>query len=114
MFRFTMLNHMCRDMEQVHDTSRAPDRIRQDVSRSPGGDARVFLNGCIGCHSGMDPMAQAFAYYNFQYDKATDPTADAGFLKYNDTGDIDATDRHARRSRSTSTTTRPSRTATSP
>ena len=91
MFRFTMLNHMCRDMEQVHDTSRAPDRIRQDVSRSPGGDARLFLNGCIGCHSGMDPMAQAFAYYNFQYDKATDPTADAGFLKYNSTGDIDAT-----------------------
>ncbi|HTV00521.1 MAG TPA: hypothetical protein VMF13_08300, partial [Luteitalea sp.] len=22
---------------------------------------------CIGCHSGMDPMAQAFAYYNFSY-----------------------------------------------
>ena len=90
MFRFTMLNHMCRDMEQVHDTSRAPDRIRQDVSRSPGGDARVFLNGCIGCHSGMDPMAQAFAYYNFQYDKANDPTGDAGFLKYNDVNDVDA------------------------
>jgi hypothetical protein len=26
----------------------------------------VFLNNCVGCHSGMDPMAQAFAYYNFQ------------------------------------------------
>jgi hypothetical protein len=52
-------------MEQVQDTSRPPDRIRQDVSRSPGGDARIFLNGCIGCHSGMDPMAQAFAYYDF-------------------------------------------------
>jgi hypothetical protein len=91
MFRFTLLNHLCHDMEQVHDTSRAPDRIRQDVSRSPGGDARVFLNGCIGCHSGMDPMTQAFAYYNFQYDKTTDPTADAGFLTYNDTNDIDAT-----------------------
>jgi len=91
MFRFTLMNHMCRDMEQVHDTSRTPDRIRQDVSRSPGGDARVFLNGCIGCHTGMDPMTQAFAYYNFEYDKATDPTADAGFLKYNDVGAIDAT-----------------------
>ncbi len=65
MFRFTMINHMCRDMEQLHDTSRPPDRIRQDVSRSPGGDSRLFLNNCIGCHSGMDPMAQAFAYYNF-------------------------------------------------
>ncbi|MFL6551491.1 MAG: hypothetical protein ACJ8OJ_22585, partial [Povalibacter sp.] len=65
MFRFTLLNHLCRDMEQVHDTTRPPDRIRQDVTRSPGGDSSVFLNNCIGCHSGMDPMAQAFAYYDF-------------------------------------------------
>lgn len=67
MFRFTLTNHMCRDLEQVHDTSRPPDRIRQDVSRSPGGDSRVFLNNCIGCHNGMDPMVQAYAYY--QYDE---------------------------------------------
>jgi hypothetical protein len=65
MFRFTLVNHMCMDMEQVLDTSVTPDRIRQDVSRSPGGDSRVFMNNCIGCHSGMDPMAQAFAYYDF-------------------------------------------------
>jgi hypothetical protein len=65
MFRFTLINHMCVDMEQVLDTSIIPDRIRQDVSRSPGGDSRVFLNNCIGCHSGMDPLAQAFAYYNY-------------------------------------------------
>jgi hypothetical protein len=65
MFRFTMLNHLCHDMESVLDTSRPPDRIRQDVSRSPGGDSRIFLNNCIGCHSGMDPLAQAFAYYNY-------------------------------------------------
>ena len=68
MFRFTMLNHMCNDMEQVHDVKLPPDRIRQDVSRSPGGDSRLFLNNCIGCHSGMDPMAQAFAYYNYNED----------------------------------------------
>ena len=64
-FRFTMLNHMCNDMEQVHDVKLPPDRIRQDVSRSPGGDSRLFLNNCIGCHNGMDPLAGAFAYYNF-------------------------------------------------
>ena len=68
MFRFTMLNHMCNDMEQVHTTKPIPDRIRQDVSRSPGGDSRLFLNNCIGCHSGMDPLAGAFAYYNFNED----------------------------------------------
>jgi hypothetical protein len=65
MFRFTLMNHLCRDLEQVQDTTRPPDRIRQDVSRSPGGDARIFLNNCVGCHSGMDPMAQAFAYYTY-------------------------------------------------
>ena len=69
MFRFTMLNHFCNDMEQLHDPALPPDRIRQDVSRSPGGDSRLFLNNCIGCHTGMDPMAQAFAYYN--YDETT-------------------------------------------
>ncbi|MEL7449370.1 MAG: hypothetical protein AAFN78_09185 [Pseudomonadota bacterium] len=68
MFRFAMLNHLCNDMEQVHDITRPPDRIRQDVSRSPGGDSRIFLNNCVGCHSGMDPMAQAFAYYEFDLD----------------------------------------------
>ena len=65
MFRFTLLNHMCNDMEQMHDTKLAPDWIRQDVSRSPGGDSRLFLNNCIGCHSGMDPLAGAYAYYNY-------------------------------------------------
>ena len=64
MFRFTMINHMCTDLQQVMDTSRPTDRIRQDGSRSPGGDSRIFLNNCVGCHSGMDPLAQAFAYYD--------------------------------------------------
>ncbi|HEY4750457.1 MAG TPA: hypothetical protein VIH60_08725 [Steroidobacteraceae bacterium] len=65
MFRFTMINHFCNDMPTLEDTTRPTDRIRQDVARSPGGDSRVYLNTCVGCHSGMDPMAQAFAYYNF-------------------------------------------------
>ena len=74
MFRFTLMNHLCHDMEAVQDTTRPSDRIRQDVARSPGGDSRIFLNNCVGCHSGMDPMAQAFAYYNFD--------ATAGALQY--------------------------------
>ena len=71
MFRFTMMNHLCSDLQTIMDTTRPPDRIRQDVTRSPGGDSSLFLNNCVGCHSGMDPMAQAFAYYNFSN---TDPT----------------------------------------
>lgn len=64
--RYTFMTQMCRDMEDVHDVTRTPDRIRQDVSRSPGGDSSIFLNQCVGCHSGMDPLAQAFAYYDFK------------------------------------------------
>ena len=46
MFRFTMLNHLCNDLEQVKDNTRSPDRVRQDVSRNPGGDSRIFQNNC--------------------------------------------------------------------
>lgn len=80
MFRYTMMNHLCYDMEQVKDTTRPADRVRQDVSRSPGGDSRLYNNGCLGCHSGMDPFAQAFAYY--QWDYAGDP--DSGNLRFTD------------------------------
>ncbi|WP_246128463.1 hypothetical protein [Pleionea sediminis] len=89
MFRFTLMNHMCDDLEAFKDTSRVPDRIRQDVTRSPGGDSRIFLNSCVGCHSGMDPMAQAFAYYNWDYNFDADPEGDNGQLVYNREGDTD-------------------------
>ncbi|HTT05094.1 MAG TPA: hypothetical protein VMF64_07370 [Steroidobacteraceae bacterium] len=65
MVRFTMMDYLCDDLQTIEDTSRPPDRIRQDPSRSPGGDSRTFLTQCIGCHSGMDALAGAFAYYNF-------------------------------------------------
>jgi hypothetical protein len=82
MFRFTIKNHLCNDMEQVQDITRPTDRIRRDVPRSPGGDSRIFMNTCVGCHSGMDPMAQAFAYYDFHYTGDTDAAKDAGALVY--------------------------------
>ena len=67
MFRFTMLNHLCRDLELIKDPTRAADRVRQDVSRSPGGDSRVYFNNCLGCHAGMEPLAEAYAYYGYDY-----------------------------------------------
>ena len=70
MFRYTLMNHMCRDLEQVMDTTLPTDRIRQDVSRSPGGDSRVYLNSCAGCHTGMEPLTQAYAYYNYDEQQA--------------------------------------------
>jgi hypothetical protein len=81
MFRFTMMNHFCNDMQTLMDTTRPTDRVRQDVARSPGGDSRVFFNNCAGCHSGMDPMAQAFAYYNFNGTPVGDGT-NTGTMQY--------------------------------
>ncbi|MBK8164134.1 MAG: DUF1585 domain-containing protein [Gammaproteobacteria bacterium] len=81
MFRFTLMNHLCTDLEPIKDTTRSPDRIRQDVSRSPGGDSRIFLNACVGCHAGMDPMAQAFAYYDYNDASSS--------IEYNGTDTID-------------------------
>jgi hypothetical protein len=82
MYRFTMMNHLCADLQTIPDTTRPPDRIRQDVTRSPGGDSSLFLNNCIECHSGMDPMAQAFAYYNYTHDVTNDPLGAAGTIVY--------------------------------
>jgi hypothetical protein len=65
MWRFTAINHLCRDMEELKDIARPGDRIRQDVARSPGGDSEIYLNTCFGCHSGMDPLAGAFAYFDW-------------------------------------------------
>lgn len=84
MLRFTLKNQLCHDLEQMEDITRTPDRIRQDVSRSPGGDSRLFLTSCVGCHSGMDPMVQAFAYYNY-VDPDDDPGTDDGNIVYNST-----------------------------
>ncbi|HEY5645195.1 MAG TPA: hypothetical protein VIS76_04610 [Pseudomonadales bacterium] len=84
MFRFTLLNHMCNDLEQVKDITRVPDRIRQDVSRSPGGDSRIFMNNCIGCHAGMDSLAGAFAFYDYVYDVNTDPEGQSGRIVYDE------------------------------
>ncbi|HTW74749.1 MAG TPA: hypothetical protein VMD56_07505, partial [Steroidobacteraceae bacterium] len=49
MVRFTMMDYLCDDLNTIEDTTRPPDRIRQDPSRSPGGDSRTFLTQCIGC-----------------------------------------------------------------
>jgi len=69
MWRFIGINFLCRDMEQLKDISRPVDRIRQDVSRSPGGDSTIFQNHCSGCHSGMDAVAGAFAYFEWDADQ---------------------------------------------
>jgi hypothetical protein len=63
--RFAALNSLCMDQEDFRDVTAWPDRIRQDVSRSPGGDSNLFLNDCLGCHAGLDGLAGAFSFFDF-------------------------------------------------
>ncbi len=69
MWRFTSMNYLCRDLEDMRDSTRPVDRVRQDVNRSPGGDSQIFHNSCVACHSGMDPLAGAFAYFEWDSDR---------------------------------------------
>ncbi len=82
MLRFTFVNYLCKDLEAIKDTSRIPDRVRQDPDRSPGGDSSVYLNTCLGCHAGMDGLAGAYAYYQWNYDVNNDPNGDNGNMIY--------------------------------
>ena len=86
--RFAALNHLCMDMEDFRDVTAHPDHIRQDVSRSPGGDSNIFLNDCLTCHAGMDGLAGGFANYDFDEDlQRLVYTADVVQPKYlNDAG----------------------------
>lgn len=88
MFRFTLMSQLCTDLEPLQDISRPTDRIRQDVSRSPGGDSRIFNNRCVGCHAGMDPLAQAFAFYDYQF---SDADGSNGRIFYQQSGTLNAT-----------------------
>ena len=65
---FTTLNFMCMGMDDFRDVTAWPDRIRQDVTRSPGGDSSIYLNDCLACHAGMDGLDGGFAFYDFDED----------------------------------------------
>lgn len=72
MFRFTLMNHLCTDLEPIKDNTRTPDRVHRDVSRSPGGDSRIYLNSCVGCHAGMDGLLGAYAFYELDFNEDGD------------------------------------------
>ncbi len=68
--RFGFMAFLCSDMEDMHDTTRSDHRVRRDVSRTPGGESSVYLNKCQGCHAGMDALAGAAAYYDYEPNNA--------------------------------------------
>lgn len=65
MTRYTFMNFLCKDFEDLHDTNIPDFMVRRDVDRAPGGDSRTFKNTCVGCHAGQDALGGAFAYFDF-------------------------------------------------
>jgi len=63
--RHTFMNFLCKDFEDLHDTTIPDMRVRRDVERAPGGDTRTYKNTCVGCHAGQDALGGAFAYWDY-------------------------------------------------
>ncbi len=68
---YAIEHFLCKDMEEINDTTIEDNRNRRDVDRSPGGSSTLYKNRCVGCHAGMDAMAGAFAYYDYLNGKVT-------------------------------------------
>jgi hypothetical protein len=93
--RYMFMNFLCRDFEDMHDTTTPDFRVRKDVPRDPGGDSRTYKNSCVGCHAGQDALGGAFAHYEWrsgrvQYTSGVqgklnrDPLFDAGHTTTDD------------------------------
>jgi hypothetical protein len=63
--RFSMINYLCTDLEQMMDTTRPDTMVGRDVERNPGSDASTYNNKCKGCHAGQDFFRGAWAFYDF-------------------------------------------------
>ena len=53
----------CHELDEIKDTSGTEKYILRDVTRIGSDGVKEFKNNCKGCHSFMDQIAPAFAYY---------------------------------------------------
>lgn len=64
-FAYFAKNFMCKEMEELSDTTIPDFRVRRDVDRTPGGSSKTYKTFCVGCHAGQDALGGAFAYYDY-------------------------------------------------
>ncbi len=69
MFRYTLMNYLCNDLENIKDNTVSDQYVRRDVDRNPGGTAATFQMNCKGCHGIQDAMAGAFSLFTFGNDR---------------------------------------------
>lgn len=62
--RFMLDRFLCHDITDVQDSSLTEWRIRRDVDHAPGGDPKIYQSSCRSCHTSLDSMGGAYAFYD--------------------------------------------------
>lgn len=63
---FVLKHFLCKELEILHDITVSDGYVRQDVDRTPGGDANLFRRRCVGCHAGLDALSGWNVRYDFR------------------------------------------------
>lgn len=61
--QYIFRNFLCKEFEEVADTTVDTQYVRRDVDRFPNGSVDKYLNYCVGCHAGQDALGNAFLHY---------------------------------------------------
>lgn len=62
---YTFREFLCTPIDRWSNSSGSDAMIGRDVDRFPGGSHTKFTSNCRSCHSQMDPLRGAFAYFTF-------------------------------------------------
>lgn len=65
MVEYTFRQFECIPIEKWAYAQSSDSWIGRDIDRAPGGSHTKFVQSCRACHSRMDPLRGAFAYYTF-------------------------------------------------
>lgn len=65
LIEYTFREFMCAPIEKWANASGSDGPIGRDIDRFPGGSHTKFTQTCRSCHSRMDPLRGAFAYFTF-------------------------------------------------
>lgn len=62
---YTFREFLCLPIEKWAYNEASDATIGRDVERTPGGSATKFVQSCRSCHTRLDPLRGAFAFYTF-------------------------------------------------
>jgi hypothetical protein len=65
MVEYSFREFMCIPIEKWAFAQSSDSWIGRDIDRAPGGSHTKYTQSCRACHSRMDPLRGAFAYYTF-------------------------------------------------